>query len=483
MKKMKKVASLLLTMIMVLAMALPVAAAEVKNGTITINNAVVGQTYKVYQILDLESYNRETNAYAYKASETWNTFINQETIKDVYVNVDAQGYVTWKEGAKAADFAKLAQAYAKEKKITPSADAITATSATVKFENLDLGYYLVDTTLGTICSLDTTNPDVEMEEKNQAPTIEKKVQEDSTEAWGATNDADMKQTVNYQATITVQAGAENYVVYDKMSSGLTFNGDVKVYVGENEVASSNYTVAKNVTVGEGENAEIYTFSVAFDNTYIASLAARTEIVVKYSATLNENAVVGLAGNPNDIILKYGDENQPSWTPEDTTITYTWDVDVLKYANGDRTKKLEGVTFVLLNKDKDQVAQITNGKLVGWVKITEGMDLTSYQLTTDTEGKIAIDGLDADTYYLRELAPLPGFNRLSGDVEVVITGAVKAEESDSLTYQTKVIEINNQSGTELPETGGTGTTILYIVGGALVLIAGVLMITKKRMKDE
>lgn len=480
MKKMKKAASLLLTMIMVLAMALPVAAEEVNNGTITINDAVTGQTYKVYQILDLESYNKDENAYAYKATTEWTEFINSNGIKDVYVKVDTQGYVTWVTNAKVADFAKLAQAYAKENaKITPSADPITATSTMIKFENLDLGYYFVDTTLGTICSLDTTNPDVVMKEKNEVPTIEKEVQEDSNNAWGKTNDADIDQKVNFKATITVQDGAENYVVYDKMSEGLTFSNDIKVYVGENEVNPSNYTVTQNVAVGE----DTYTFSVAFENSYLEVLEKGTEIIIKYSATLNENAVVGLPGNPNDIILKYGDENQPSWTPKEITITYTWDVGVLKYANGDKTKVLKGVTFVLLNKDKKQVAKIENGKLTGWETIDNDTDLTKYQLTTDENGKIAIDGLDADTYYLRELAPLPGYNRLNGDVEVVITGARKEETRDALTYQTKVIEINNQSGTELPSTGGRGTTILYVVGGMLVFTAAVLLVTKKRLKDE
>ena len=165
MKHAKKLASLLLALVMVLSLA-TTAFAEGETGSITINDAVVGQTYTIYQILDLESYNTTTNAYSYKATTAWNTFINSDAIKGTYVEVDAQGYVTWKDGADAAAFAKAAQKYAKDNSIA-NQGSVTATTTTVSFTGLDLGYYLVDTTLGTLCSLDTTNPDVVMEEKNE----------------------------------------------------------------------------------------------------------------------------------------------------------------------------------------------------------------------------------------------------------------------------------------------------------------------------
>lgn len=235
MRHIKKLVSLLLALTMVLAMAVPAFAAQegtLTGGSITINDAVVGQTYKVYQILYLESYHvdNETTGegqYAYKANSSWSNFINGNGINGVYVNVDAQGYVTWVTNASAADFAKAAQKYAKDNSITPDASAVTATTATVKFENLNLGYYLVDTTLGTLCSLDTTNPNVVMEEKNEAPTNVKNVEEDSKvgkeNAWGTTNDADIGQTVNYKSTVTLPKGSENVTFHDTMSAGLTLD--------------------------------------------------------------------------------------------------------------------------------------------------------------------------------------------------------------------------------------------------------------------
>lgn len=497
MKYMKKLSALLLALIMVLSLTVGASAAmegTLTDGTITINDAVPGQTYSAYQILYLESYNPDTDpdtegdqgAYAYKANSVWEPWLRTQTS---YVSFDAQGYVTWVADADPAAFAKAAQSYAKQNNISADKTANApvaaegATHSVVTLSELKLGYYLVDTTLGTLCSLDTTNPNVVMEEKNEAPTVTKEVQEDSNSAWGETNDADINQTVNYKATITVQTGAENYILHDTMSAGLTFNANsVVVKNGTTTLtAGTEYTL---ITTGLADSC---TFEVKFDNTYIASLAAGTQIVVEYSATVNSNAVVGLPGNPNEIKLQYGDENSPSYTPVDKTTTYTWDMEVLKYANGNESNVLAGVKFVLLNSDKSKVATVENGKLTGWDNVpTADADGTitwpaNTTLTTDADGKISVDGLDADTYYLREIEALPGYNKLADDVTVTVTAAsADTEDTTELVYNTTVTKVNNQSGTELPSTGGMGTTLFYIVGGVLVLAAVVLLVTKKRM---
>lgn len=487
MKRFKKLAGLMLALVMVLAMALP-AFAEGETGSITINDAVVGQTYTIYQILDLESYNASANAYAYKATTAWNTFINSDAIKGTYVEVDAQGYVTWKTGADAAAFAKLAQKYAKDHNIGNQGTS-TATTTTVSFTGLDLGYYLVDTTLGTLCSLDTTNPDVVMEEKNEVPTNVKTVEEDSKTgdaAWGTTNDADIGQTVNFKSTITAQAGAENYVFHDKMSDGLTLDKtSIKVDniavtdADGNDKTGDNYTVSYPT----GEGADGCTFEIAFSQSYLDTITSSTTITITYSATLNEKANVGLNGNTNTSKLSYGDSSNTKTTPDSTTTTYTWDLDILKYANGDESKVLKDAQFVLLNKDKNKVATIANGKVTGWADVpTTGTTWTDNTiLTTGENGKIEIDGLDADTYYLREVKAPNGYNKLAGDVEITITGATTNEKNE-LTYTTVVAKVNNQSGTELPSTGGIGTTIFYAVGGALAVGAAILLVVKKRMKN-
>lgn len=476
MKHAKKFAGLLLALVMVFAMATTAFAAD-ETGSITINDAVVGQTYTVYQILDLESYNAANNAYAYKAAAGWSDFINGTGVKDVYVAVDGQGYVTWEGNADPAAFAKLAQKYAKEHSIT-NQGSVTATTTTVAFTGLDLGYYLVDSTLGTLCSLDTTNPNVVMEEKNEVPTNLKTVEEDSTGAYGEKNDADIGQTVNFKSTITAQAGAENYVFHDTMSAGLTYTGVTKVTLNNVTLDVSKYTVT-TTNLQDG-----CTFEVRFTQDFCDTLKAGDQIVISYSATLNENAVIAGAGNPNTCKLSYGDSSNTKYTPDSQTKTYTWDMEILKYANGDETKHLKDAKFVLLNNGKNKVAAIVSGKITGWADVpgAEADGTVTWPentvLTTDENGNISIDGLDSDTYYLREVEAPAGYNKLANDVEVKIVG-----EDDSSNYTTYTAKINNQSGTELPSTGGTGTTVFYILGSVLVLGAVVLLITKKRMSSK
>ena len=480
MKLTNKLAGILLALAMVLGIA-ATAFAEGETGSITINDAAVGQTYTIYQILDLESYNNEARAYAYKATTAWNTFINSGAIKDIYVEVDAQGYVTWKGDADAAAFAKLAQKYAKDNSIA-NQGSVTATTTTVSFNSLDLGYYLVDTTLGTLCSLDTTNPDVVMEEKNEVPTNVKTVEEDSTGNYGEKNDADIGQTVNFKSTITAQAGAENYVFHDKMSAGLTYGSVTCITLNGTAVDASNYTVTAPAADGD-------TFDVTFTQAFCDTLKANDQIVISYTATLNENAKVGLEGNPNESKLSYGDKGDASHTPSgttppSTTKTYTWDVDVFKYTmNGETETALAGATFTL-SKNADgsnPIALVSEGNNVYRVAKTNETD-TATEITTDATGKFTIKGLDADTYYLTETAAPAGYNKLAAPVTIVIGENGVVNGTTEAPQGVDEVKVLNQSGTELPSTGGIGTTIFYIVGGVLVVGAVVLLVTKKRMNN-
>jgi len=475
MKHAKKLASLLLALVMVLSMSVTAFAAQegdLTGGSITINDAVVGQTYKVYQLLYLESYDATSNAYAYKANSTWENWLKTQT---TYVSIDDQGYVTWVEGASAADFAKAAQAYAKANNITPDDKAENVTTTTIKFENLKLGYYLVDTTLGTLCSLDTTNPNVVMEEKNEVPENDKTVEEDSTGNYGAKNDADIGQTVKFQSTITAQAGAENYVFHDKMSEGLTYTGVTGITLNGETVAASNYTV---VTEGLTDDC---TFEVRFTQAFCDTLKANDKIVISYTATVNEKAVVAGDGNSNTSKLSYGDSSNTKTTPDSTTKTYTWDVDVFKYAkNGETEKPLANAKFTLSKKadGTDSIALVAEGNNV--YRVAKSGETGITEITTDATGKFTIKGLDSDTYYLIETAAPAGYNKLAGPITIVIDGNGKTSVDSKTVNEVKVL---NNTGTELPSTGGMGTTIFYVVGSILLVGAAVLLITKKRMGVE
>ncbi len=473
MKTMRKIASLLLALLLMLSLTVPALAEQqgtLTGGTITIDNAVSGQTYKIYQILYLESYDSASGAYSYKANSAWEAWLKNQTS---YVTFDEQNYVTWVEGADAAAFAKLAQAQT----ATMTADgSATADSTTVTFENLKLGYYLVDTTLGTLCSLDTTNPTVTIKEKNAVPENEKQVQEDSNSAWGNCDDADIGQTVSFHSTITAQAGAENYVFHDKMSAGLTYTEVTGITLNDVAVDAKYYTVKIE------DLTDDCTFEVVFTQEFCNTLKADDEIVISYTAVLNENAVIAGDGNPNESKLSYGDSSNTKYTPVSETKTYTWAVNVFKYTK--TNTPLAGAEFTLSKSSNgtDPIALISKGNNVYRVA-KSGEENTVTTITTDATGKFTIQGLDSDTYYLTETKAPAGYNVLKSAITVVIANDGTVSYTYNGTSATGEVKVLNQSGTELPSTGGVGTTVLYVLGSLLVLAAAVLLITRKRMSAE
>ena len=345
---MKKILNIMLVIAITLVQLIPTTLVNAEEtGTITITNAVKGENYSIYKILELDRYDTTTNRYIYQVTdENWEEFIrNGDGSKYLEIKdggAYAEDYVVWKDGVEATDeikatFAKEALAYAEANGISAT-ETKTAESETLKFENLTLGYYLVDSSLGTLCSLNTTSPNAEIIEKNTTPKVEKKVQENEGEAFGDKNDAKIGDTVNYETTITVGTGTINYVLHDTLSEGLTLDTtSIKVYVNDTEVANENnvnYTITAPATDG-------HSFDVKFENSYIGSLKAGTTIVVKYSATLNEEAVIKGEGNPNETWLTYG-ANQES--THDKKITYTYDFELIK--TDSENKQLEGAEFKL-----------------------------------------------------------------------------------------------------------------------------------------
>ena len=203
MKTMKKCLTLLLLVAMTFAMSLSVFAAN-ETGTITINGVGENNTYKIYKLLDLESYNKDTGVYSYKVNADWADFFTNGDGKD-YFKVDDQNYATWvaaEDDDTVAAFAKKALAYAKANTIAPVKSSendgeFVITGTTGVFSGLELGYYLVDSTMGALCGLTTTNPNASINAKNGTPVVDKQVKEDSSEQWGNHNTADIGQTVEF----------------------------------------------------------------------------------------------------------------------------------------------------------------------------------------------------------------------------------------------------------------------------------------------
>lgn len=474
---MKRVTSILLALVLLLALA-GTAAAEDK-GSITIDNAIVGKKYTIYRIFDLNSHNTDYSAINYTVSEKWTAFFAEGAPGRTYVDIDeTYGYVVWKTGASPANFAAAAIEYAADKGIAHDGQA-GATSSIVKFDDLALGYYLVQSDLGALCSLDTTMPNVIIKEKNSESTVNKQVQEDSTGDYGDHNDADIGQTVNFRTTINVVDGEpKNYVLHDTMSAGLTFDpASVAVTIGERTLAKdTDYTL---VTSGLTDGC---TFEVQFKD---GVLKPNDVVEVAYSAEVNEYAVIGGTGNDNKTHLTYSDT--PKSTGERLTKTYVWQFDVFKYAKKDKEEiPLAGAQFVLYKTVNDEkfYAQVANGKITGWTDDKEKATV----FETPDNGKFVIAGLDADTYYLEETKAPDGYNRLKDPVKVVITATIAGDKTSTttITYNetaTGTVKIENQTGVELPSTGGIGTTVFYVIGGLLMGVAVVLLVTRKKMSTS
>ena len=494
MKLFKKIAAIMLSIMMVLGMASVVSAegagatATPGTGKITITNAIPKQTYEIYRILELESHNITTGNYAYKATSAWKSFIEGTEIKDVYVTIN-NDYVTWKEGANAVEFAQKALKYANDNGLTfdkeetaPDATA-GGTTSEVTFSALPLGYYLVDSSVGALCSLNTTNPTATIQEKNGVPSVEKKVQEDSTNDWGDSNTADIGQIVNFQTTITAQLGAQNYVLHDKMDAGLTFGGIVTVKKGDTILATpSDYSLitdAANITDG-------CTFEIAFTPAFCKTLVANDKIIVTYSATLDDDAVPKTKYK-NETWLKYGDSNN---TNHDTTTTKTFELPVFKYTmkNNAETALADAIFTLSKNANGSDPIELvrvsqddTTGDIYRVAKENEATGTAKItEITTTKSGKFTIKGLDADTYYLTETQQPAGYNKLSAPITVVIddNGNITVDNGTSSVTEVKV---QNNTGSLLPSTGGSGTTLIYILGAILVLGSSVVLITKKRMR--
>lgn len=466
MKTLKKAMSVLVSLLMIFTFALP-AFADSATASITISNAVQGETYKAYKLLDLESYDAINNLYVYKATAVWKDFFQTGAGKN-YITVDSQDYAVWKKTASTDDASlkaliDAALAYAAEKNIAPTATQ-TATSTSVTFDNLDLGYYLVNSSVGTLCELNTVYQNLTIVDKNEKPVVDKNIVEGTGKV--IRNDAQIGDTVNYEVIVHAKKGAKNYVLHDTMSKGLTFNkASVEI---ENLTAGTDYTL---VTDGLSDGC---TFEIRFTDSYLKNLTGNADIKVTYTATLNENAVVKTAANTNKVVLKYGNNQS---TVEKETETYTYRLTVVK-TNADETKKLKGAIFKL-STDKDGNYPLKFSEKNGQYVVDPNSTIET--ITTPDSGTFTIAGLDAKEYYLTETVAPAGYNKLADPIKLVVSEDNVTKDGEVLVNDT--LTVKNQSGTLLPGTGGIGTTIFYVIGGLLMAAAAVLLITKKRMNSD
>ena len=469
MKLIKKIAAIMFAFMMVVSMSCNVKADEgttatTEKGEITIDKAIDGQTYTIYKLLDLESYDEPNNHYSYRPSTEWKNFFETTEAKN-YITVDENGYANWVKGADQTEFAQKALAYATTNGIGNKGTA-KASNNTVTFKNLDLGYYLVDSSVGALCLLDTTNPTATIQEKNGVPSVEKTIEDGGVLATDhKSNSVNIGDIVTFQTMIDVKKGAQGYELHDTLSTGLKLISKINDHTNSPIMAvasgtdesgkafNNNLTKDSHYTITYDDHS----FTVTILDSYLKTHeTVDYHIAISYKAILTNAAVVGGTGNANETYLKYGvsSESTPS-----TTTTYTFGIPVFKYT--ETNTALAGAKFKLYTdaqcKDENVVKVIANGKdyVVGET------DDNNNVMTSGTEA-FNINGLKAGTYYLKEIEAPKGYNKLANAIKVEITndGKVKVEKNGALTDVTQV-DVENKTGTVLPSTGGMGLSLIHI----------------------
>lgn len=385
----------------------------------------------------------------------------------------------------------------------------------------------------------TGKDNIEITYKTDKPSVEKKVYEEDYKAtddgygygYNDVADYDMNDAVKFQlySKVPDMTYFDTYtmIFHDTMAPGLTLKEDtiedtIKVTVGDTTLTTDEYIV--NTNPGNGES---FTVQIK-DLKSVDNVAKDQKIIVYYEATLNQDAVVGLDGNENKVYLEYsnvpdesgkGDTDTSTGknlgkTPEDKVIVFTYALQVTKVEK-DTTTTLENAKFTL-SKVVDGTkyyAVVTDGKISNWTETEDDATV----LTTGADGIITVTGIDDDgTYYLTETVAPTGYNKLKNPVTIVLkatteNGQTWTTEADKaltalnasvdgkdittsleggstelvnfVSDATAKVTIENSKGSGLPETGGIGTTVFYVVGGLLMLVAVVVLVARKKTVNE
>ena len=478
MKLIKKIAAIMFAFMMVVSMSCNVKAEEGASpettGTLTINGVKENQTYKLYKVLDLESFSGDN--YSYKVG--WEKFFSTGGEGKKYISINENNYAEWntnKDEATVRAFAQKALEYANSNTLTPVKN-ITTTKGQNSIEEtgLALGYYLLDSSVGTLCSLSSSQPNVTINEKNDVPSVDKTFDDGKT-----TNNASIGDVITFNTIVNVKQGAQGYVLHDTMSKGLKLNqqlddsNDKPVLVSKDNHQMLQYGtdfVFSETTDG---------FTIKFSDDFLKQYEDKEyTLLVMYSATLTDAAVIGGKGNTNETYLKYGVNSESNHS---TTKTYTFKITVFKYTGTDTP--LSGAKFQLYTDE--QCKNEVNVKLDGTDYLVGSTDTNKNVMTSPVStGEFTIKGLKAGTYYLKEIKAPKGYNLLAKAIKVVITddGQVQVKKTEGLTNVDRV-EVKNNSGTLLPSTGGAGTTMIYLVGALLVLGSGVVLASKRRSNSK
>ena len=523
MKQAKKIASILLALVMVFALAIPAFAATV---TVPSDGILKDHTFTAYQVFS----GREEGGIL--SDVQWGNGIDSTTFLAALKADTTYGSLF----TDCTDAAAVAKVLGDNNTNTALANAVaelayanktgSGTALTSGEKELADGYYLVVDTTENVAAGSAYNTallqvvgNINITVKTDAPTVEKKVLEDDKykqdggygQGYNDVADYNMGDAVSFHLIGSVpdmsRYDTYKYIFHDTLSAGLTLNeNSIKVYVASDKAGTDK---AEITDWTKAVNEQSFTVSFA-DLKTVLGVSQGKYIIVEYTATLNQNAVVGLNGNPNTVYLEYSNkpdqsgsgDNNTGNTPEDKVIVFTYELDTTKVDGQDNTKKLEGAEFKLHNADNKWSIVNNDGKVTGWANTEED----GSTLTSDANGLFKVIGLDDGTYYLKETKAPTGYNLLSSEIPVVITATTTNGQnwtdgvaSSALTNLAVTadgtagtgnagtgiagITVANNKGNTLPETGGIGTTIFYVLGSVLVIGAAVLLVTKKRMSTK
>ena len=480
MKRMKKILAVVLSIAVMLTMGIVTtgvafAADPPTSGSVTVNPNYKDQTYTLYKLFDAQiTFDDQgaQKAITYKLP----TGKTLDTTGAQWFEVNSNGFVVKKDALtpdvmKSAAFKTWAKSFG-----TQQGDAKKAASdndASVKWTGLPFGYYFVDSSLGALIGVDSDNPDVQIQDKNNPPSVNKEitsaengaVKPDSnktSEADQGANEAAIAQVgdkIGYKLTVTAKPGAEDYVVTDTLSAGLTppAASAVTVACTSPAITANDYTVTL-----DGQKIK-----VEFKQTWLDKITADATITITYEAVLNDSAVIGQAGNENTVKLTWGHspDSDVNYSEDDAKV-YTAQISATK--QDDKGQPLKDAGFVI--KKGDKYYKLANG-VVTWVDSINAAD----EHISGADGAVAaFTGLANGTYTLVEKTVPDGYNKLADKTFTISDSNFKDEN----LKQTATVE--NQAGSTLPSTGGIGTTIFYILGALLVVVAGVVLIARRRM---
>lgn len=419
-----------------------------------------------------------------------------------------------------------------------TASAYNEDSKSYTISGLAAGYYLVkdkdDSVPGTDAYTDFILKVVQnttVTPKSDVPTVEKKVQEDDKynqdggygNGYNDVADWNIGDAVPFKLIGTLPTNFADYDIYqyifhDTLSDGLDLNeGSIKVYYASDKAGTDKTEIPLGkyeVEAPGTEGTDQCSFEVAFaDLTSVEGVTANKYIIVEYTATLNKDAEIGLPGNPNKVYLEFsnnpnsGGEGDTGKTPEDKVIVFTYELDATKVDGEHTDTKLKDAEFKLYDENGKYVIVDADGKVTGWADNEAG----GSTLKSDENGLFKVIGLDDGTYWLKETKAPDGYNLITDPIKIEIKATTVNDQdwtamegpADALKVleikvtvgstttsgngdtESGIVEtdIKNNKGAELPETGGMGTTIFYVLGAILVLGAGGLLIARRRTDPE